>query len=303
VSGGVGGKPKLSVYWASSCGGCEIALVNIHERLLEVDRHFDFMFCPCLLDTKVEEVEALDDGAIAITLFNGAIRTTENLEMARLMRRKSRVLVAYGACAVSGGIPALANLVEGSIDPEAPLRRPRMVMPEGELELPELLSRVRALADVVDVDYRIPGCPPEPGQVWNVLEVLIAGGPLPPKGTILGGGVSSACEECGRVKADKRVTKFVRTYEVIADSQRCLLEQGFACMGAATRNGCGALCPSVNVPCAGCYGGAGDVLDPGAKMIAALGSALGADVAQLTDPAGTFYRFTMAHAPAPGGER
>jgi len=70
-------KPKLSIYWASSCGGCEIAVVNLHEKLLEVDRNFDFVFCPCLLDTKISDVEAMADRSIAVTFFNGAIRTAE----------------------------------------------------------------------------------------------------------------------------------------------------------------------------------------------------------------------------------
>jgi F420-non-reducing hydrogenase small subunit len=295
-------KPKLSVYWAGSCGGCEIALVNIHEKLLEVERHFDFMFCPCLLDTKVEAVEALADGAIAITLFNGAIRTAENFEMARLMRRKSEVLVAYGACAMSGGIPALGNLCAGRVDAGA-LHRAITAMPEGELELPELLNRVGSLSAVVEVDYRIPGCPPEPRQVWKVLEALIAGRPLPPKGSVLGGGSSSVCGECAREKGDKTMSKFARTYEVVPDAERCLLEQGIVCMGIATRDGCGAACPKVNMPCTGCYGGAEAALDQGAKMIAALGSVLDSGAAELADPAGTFYRYTMSDAPAPGGQR
>jgi len=82
-------KPKLSVYWASSCGGCEIAVVNLHEKLLELDARFDLVFCPCLMDTKKEQVESMVDGSIAITLFNGAIRTEENEKMARLLRKKS----------------------------------------------------------------------------------------------------------------------------------------------------------------------------------------------------------------------
>src|SRR5690242_9073197 len=77
-------KPKLAMYWAASCGGCEIAVVNLHEKLLDVDAAFDFMFCPCLMDTKKKDIEAMPDKSIAITLFNGAIRTDENAEMAHL---------------------------------------------------------------------------------------------------------------------------------------------------------------------------------------------------------------------------
>jgi F420-non-reducing hydrogenase small subunit len=310
-------KPKLSVYWAASCGGCEIALVNVHEKLLEIDRHFEFFFCPCLLDTKVKDVEALPDRAIAITLFNGAIRTSENLEMARLMRRKSQVLVAYGACASMGSIPALSNLssrdahFQTIYGASGVFPQTRTAIAEGELELPQFSSSVQALAAVVDIDYSIPGCPPESHQVWSVLEALIDGRPLPPKGSVLGGGTSAVCAECGRNKSDKKIAEFCRTYEIVPDARECLMDQGVVCMGMATRDGCGALCPKVNMPCMGCYGPPEGVVDQGAKMIAALGSVLDAgdykgmserevsDRAEtaadgLADPAGTLYKFGLA---------
>jgi len=317
-------KPKLSMYWASSCGGCEIALVNLHEKLLEVDRHFDFVFCPCLLDTKKKDVEALPDRALAITLFNGAIRTAENLEMARLMRQKSQILVAFGACSSAGALPALSNFCSrdehiraiyldafSNDNHTGTVPSLRCEVPEGELELPEFFPRVRSLAQVVDVDYFIPGCPPEPHQIWNVVEALIQGAPLPPKGSVLGGGASSVCEECKREKNDKKIARFVRTYEIVPDTERCLLEQGIVCMGIATRDGCGALCPQVNMPCTGCYGPPEGVVDQGAKMVAALGSVLDLGeykgmteeqviekteeaVAGVADPGGTFYKYSLA---------
>ena len=92
------------MYWASSCGGCEIAVVNLHEKLLELDKHFELVFCPCLMDTKKADVEALPDGDIAVTLFNGAIRTEENEEFAHLLRRKSKLLVAFGTCSYQGAL-------------------------------------------------------------------------------------------------------------------------------------------------------------------------------------------------------
>lgn len=314
------------MYWAASCGGCEIALVNLHEKILEVDRHFDFFFCPCLLDTKKEAVEALPDGALAITFFNGAIRTAENLEMARLMRARSQLLIAFGACACLGSIPALSNLhtreahlrtnyLDGpSLDnPAGTLPRPRTTVPEGELELPEFFETVQSLSQVVDVDYFIPGCPPEPQQIWNVVESVIRGAPLPPKGSVVGAGVSSVCAECPREKNSKRISRFHRTYEIEPDPRLCLLEQGLVCMGIATRDGCGALCPQVNMPCTGCYGPPEGVVDQGARMISALGSVLDlgdykgvtekqvadrtdAAMAGLPDPAGVFYKYSLSGA-------
>ena len=317
-------KPKLCMYWASSCGGCEIALVNLHERILEVDQYFDFVFCPCLLDTKKQDVEALPDGGIAIAFFNGAIRTAENEEMARLMRAKSAVLVAFGSCAREGCIPALSNLhsreahlrtnFRDSLSLEkwaGAIPQVRTTVPEGELELPEFFEVVKTLAQVVEVDYYIPGCPPEPHQIWNVVQAVMQGDPLPPKGSVLGGGVSTVCDECARTKSNKKIARFHRTYEILPDPRLCLLEQGIVCMGIATRDGCGALCPQVNMPCTGCYGTPEGAADQGAKMLAALGSMLDigdyrsmtelevaartdAALEAIPDPAGTFYRYSLA---------
>ena len=317
-------KPKLSVYWASSCGGCEIAVVNLHEKILDVDRNFDFFFCPCLLDTKYRDIEALDDGAIAITLFNGAIRTSENEEMALLLRRKSQLLIAYGSCSAGGAIPALSNLstraghmrtnyLEGpSLDnPGGILPQTATLVPEGELELPAFFETVKTLPQVVEVDYYIPGCPPESKQIWSVVEAVIQGTPLPPRGSVLGGGCSTVCQECAKVKSDKKIAAFHRTYEIVPDPRQCLLEQGLICLGIATRDGCGALCPAVNMPCTGCYGPPEGVADQGAKMLAALGSDLDlggykglteeqvarqadAILAGIPDLAGTLYRYSLA---------
>jgi F420-non-reducing hydrogenase small subunit len=323
------GKPKLAVYWSASCGGCEVAVANLHEHLLEVAEHFDFMFCPCLLDTKKKDIEALEDGEITATLFNGAIRTEENREMAHLLRRKSKLLVAMGACAASGGIPALSNLstraqilraayldsptldnLEGVVPQE------RTLVPEGELRLPHFFERVLSLGDVVPVDYTIPGCPPEPDQLWNVIKLLMRAleeaEPLPCPGAVMGAGPSSVCDECARTRSDKRLTGFRRVWEFLPDEEQCLMDQGLVCMGMATRSGCGGLCPAVNMPCIGCYGPPEGVFDQGAKLAATLGSIIDIDpirderrmsiinqkvdqvVAQVPDLAGTACKFSMA---------
>ncbi len=310
------------MYWAASCGGCEIALVNINDKILDVDAAFDFIFCPCLIDTKKKDIEAMPDKSIAITLFNGAIRTEENQEMACLLRKKSRFLIAFGSCAYEGCIPGLGNLStkadvmktvyldNATIDnPSGIVPQPVTRVPEGTLHLPVFFDAVKTLAQVTDVDYFIPGCPPEPHQIWNVVETLVSG-KLPPKGSVIGAGKSSVCEECDRIKEDKNVRALRRTYEFIPDTKQCLLEQGLICMGIATRDGCGALCPKVNMPCTGCYGPPEGVPDQGAKMVAALGSILDigdlkgmpeeeidkrtdAIIDAVPDFAGTFYKYTL----------
>ena len=316
-------KPKLAMYWAAACGGCEIALVNIHALIIDVDAAFDFFFCPCLLDTKVKDIEALEDKGIAITFFNGAIRNTENEEMAHLLRRKSETLVSFGSCSCDGGIPSLANLHDANdilksiyIDnptvdnPDGIYPLPYYDVPEGELLLPEFYGMAKTLADVTDVDYFMPGCPPEPHQINSVLQTVICGMDLPPVGSVIGAGTSIVCEECERTRGDKKISRLYRTYEIEPDPDECLLEQGLICMGVATRNGCGALCPQVNMPCTGCYGTPGGALDQGARMVAALGSILdvpakglsehaiasriGEILDTIPDYAGTFYKYSIA---------
>jgi F420-non-reducing hydrogenase small subunit len=97
------------MYWAASCGGCEIAVLNIHEKILDVDANFEVVFWPVAMDAKYKDVEAMPDGSITLTLFNGGIRNDENEHMAHLLRRKSKILVAFGSCACEGCIPGLAN--------------------------------------------------------------------------------------------------------------------------------------------------------------------------------------------------
>jgi F420-non-reducing hydrogenase small subunit len=311
-------KPKLALYWAASCGGCDMAVLELKEKILDVADAFDLVFWPVALDYKYKDVEAMDDGEIDVCLFNGAIRNSENEHVARLLRRKSKVMVAFGACAMNGGIPGLANVSNRaelidlvyrrnpSVDNLAgTVPQTRVEVPEGELTLPELYDTVRTLDQTVVVDYYVPGCPPEAAQVWDVVTAVIAAlksGVLPPHGAVLGVGEKSVCDECARLKEEKKVSGFKRPWEIIPDPEKCLLEQGIICMGPATRAGCGARCPSVGMPCRGCYGAPAGVLDQGAKMLSALASIIDADTpeeiariaATVPDPLGTFYRFGLA---------
>jgi F420-non-reducing hydrogenase small subunit len=152
-------KPKLALYWAASCGGCEIAVLDVEEKILDVAAFFDIVFWPCAMDFKYKDVQAMEDGSIDLCLFNGAIRTSENEALARLLRRKSKVLVAFGSCATDGCIPGLANLTtrqeildwvyQGSpstVNQNGARPQPHFRVPEGELEIPEFYEEVRTLA-------------------------------------------------------------------------------------------------------------------------------------------------------------
>jgi F420-non-reducing hydrogenase small subunit len=312
-------KPKLAVYWAASCGGCDIAILDIEEKILAVADFFDVVFWPCAFDFKYSDVEAMEDQSITLTLFNGAIRSDENFHLAQLLRRKSVVLVAFGSCAAEGCIPGLANFYDKqSIMDYAFVKAPSLdnrngvipqpvtKVPEGELHIPRLWNTVRTLPQVVDVDYVIPGCPPQSKQIAAVVEAVIGilqnGKPLPPKGTVLGAGDKSCCDECPRDRNIKKITKFFRPFEIEVDPKLCLMEQGIVCCGPATRSGCEAKCPSAGMPCRGCYGAPLNVHDQGAKMVSAVASVIDSTdpeeiekiIGTIADPLGTFYRFSLA---------
>ncbi|MFH2104213.1 MAG: oxidoreductase [Chloroflexota bacterium] len=311
-------KPKFAMYWAASCGGCEIAVLNIHEKILDVDANFEVVFWPVAMDAKYKDVEAMEDGSILLTLFNGGIRNDEDEHIAKLMRKKSQILVAFGSCATEGCIPGLANFTPikevvdtafSTISTENPDNiRPQTsyMMPEGEIHIPTLYPVLRTLEQVVDVDYFMPGCPPESHQIAAVIDLVIqvlqGKAQLPPKGSIIGAGNSTVCEECKRQRNLKTIKAFGRIQMIHADPELCLLEQGIPCNGPATRSGCDARCPTAGAQCIGCYGPAEGVVDYGARLIAAFGSVIDSnDPAEidrildgLVDPAGQFYRFNLA---------
>ena len=103
-------KLKIAFYWAASCGGCEIAVLDLNEKILDVVQLADIVFWPVAMDIKYKDVEALPDKHIDITFFNGSIRNSEQEHMAKVLRQKSKTLVAFGSCAHEGSVPGLANL-------------------------------------------------------------------------------------------------------------------------------------------------------------------------------------------------
>ena len=306
-------KLKLGLYWAAACGGCDVAVLDVNEKILDVAELADIVFWPIALDFKYHHVEAMPDKDIDICLFNGAVRSSEQESIAKLLRAKSKTMVAFGSCACFGGIPALANFATradimerayieapSNDNPDKVLPQTKTQVAEGELELPELYDTVLTLAQVVDVEYFVPGCPPPVPLILKVVEA-IATNNLPPPGATIASD-KTLCDECERKKEEKKISKIYRPHEIVPEPERCLLEQGILCMGPATRGGCGALCITANMPCRGCFGPPAGVVDQGAKMVSAVASIYQAngeeDIAQMVrdivDPAGTFYRFGLA---------
>ncbi len=311
-------KPKFAMYWAASCGGCEIAVLNTHEKILDVDANFDVVFWPVAMDAKYKDVEAMEDGSILLTLFNGGIRNDENEHIAKLLRAKSQILVAFGSCANEGCIPGLANLSNAkeivqtayntvsTDNPNGIYPRISFDVPEGEIHIPKILPVLKTLDQVVDVDYYMPGCPPESHQIAAVIDLVIqvvqGKAELPPKGSVIGAGNSTVCDECKRTRNVKTVKSFERIWGIEIDPTLCLLEQGIPCNGIATRSGCDARCPSAGAQCIGCYGPAVGVIDYGARLISAFASVIDSNDPEeidrildgIPDPVGQFYRFNLA---------
>lgn len=311
-------KPKLAFYWAASCGGCEITITELGMRLVSVGKLVDIVFWPCLMDFKYSDVEALQDGEIDVCFFNGAIRCSENEHIAKLLRRKSKVLVSFGSCSHTGGIPGLANLYDAesilervydtvpSVDASRGTRpSPSFEVPEGTIEIPTFYEQVFTLAQTVDVDYFMPGCPPVVDQVWNTFQAVL-NGELPERGATIGVDSKTNCDVCPRQKGESgfQVKAWRRPHEVELDPDLCFLAQGVICCGPATRAGCGLPCISGNMPCRGCYGPPEGVFDQGAKLLSAIGALIDTEepegVSQImdtiVDPAGLSYRFGLANS-------
>jgi F420-non-reducing hydrogenase small subunit len=309
-------KPKVAFYWCASCGGCEESVVDLAEGILGVVEAVDIVFWPVAMDFKRADVEAMADGSILASLVNGAIRSTEQEEMVRLLRRKSQLVIAYGACAHLGGIPGLANQFDREqilkyVYEESPsvqnaartYPQPRFAEDGRVATLPGLWKLVRTLDQVIPVDYYLPGCPPTGKLLQDALGALLAGN-APPKGTVLAPD-TALCEECPRrdtKPTDLAFSAFKRPHQVMVDPEKCLLTQGLLCLGPATRGGCGALCVKGNMPCSGCFGPTSRIKDQGAKFLSSVCSSVAATeekaiddiLATIPDPVGTFYRYGLA---------
>lgn len=309
-------KPKIALYWCSSCGGCEESVIDLAEDILEIAAKIDIVFWPVALDFKYRDIEMMGDGEITASLINGAIRTDDQEEMAKLLRKKSMLVIAHGSCAHLGGAIGLANfytrrdIFDRVYKKILTVKNPRGILPgsetkgsEREINLPHFHESVKALDQVIDVDYYIPGCPPTPELIKNAVVAIIQK-ELPPKGNVFGD-ERALCYTCSRIdtKPDSvKIKKFKRLYEIKWDQTRCFLDQGIICLGPATRGGCGERCIKANMPCRGCFGPTDNVKDQGAKFLSALASIIDSNnerelrkiVDSIPDPAGLFYRYSLA---------
>ncbi|MFC1554061.1 F420-nonreducing hydrogenase, partial [candidate division KSB1 bacterium] len=283
--------------WLQGCSGCHISFLDLHEELLDILDIIDLKYSTIV---DVKEVPRVDLGII-----EGAVGNKENEELLKIFRDRCDKLVALGTCATFGGISGLRNIHKkadvlhtGYVDTASTVDG---VVPAGK-DIPALCNKVRALSQVVEIDYVIPGCPPLPSMIKDAI-VAIVNGDTPVIHT------KNLCDECSREKEQMLVQKrdFVTDHvdspheldEIIPD--KCFLDQGVLCMGPATAAGCDARCLNGNMPCRGCMGPTPNALEQGAKIINAVSSILPAGALMFQeDIVGTGYRYSLPVSIFPG---
>ena len=165
-------KPKVATDWMCGCAGCHMSLLDMDERIIAVAELADIRATP------ITDLKHADKDGVAVGVLEGGINNTANEEQAKLMRSRCKTLVALGDCAVFGGVPAMRNF----FDLQETLRRAYIeaesVDESGKIpDDPELavMTRVRAVQDVVPVDIFVPGCPPDADVIFYVLAELAQG--------------------------------------------------------------------------------------------------------------------------------
>ncbi|MEW6274763.1 MAG: F420-nonreducing hydrogenase [Bacillota bacterium] len=309
-------KLKLAYFLSGGCGGCDMAVVDLSETLVEVLPLLEVVFwAPTVADVKYRDLEAMPDKSIDVGLYSGMVRLSEQEHIAKVLRQKCKVLVAYGACAALGGIPGMGNLhskeeifqtayfdTYSTDNPDGVTPQTRCVVDgKYELTLPEFYGFVRPLNQVVDVDYYLGGCPPHHSFVGQAVLAILEG-KLPPPGSWITGG-KAVCDVCTRNPAEKgeerELIKAVkRTIDGSPEEGKCLLQEGYLCLGAVTQGDCGALCPKVNIPCRGCGGPLPGVKDFGLRAVSAIAASLEKEelVEQIESPVKLFYRYALPAA-------
>ena len=164
-------KLRVATTSLAGCFGCHMSFLDIDERILELLEHVEFDRSP-LTDIK-------HCGPCDIGLVEGGVCNAENVHVLREFRANCKILVAIGACAVNGGLPAqrnhldLRDILEAVYSTETGLASGTRIPNDPELPLP--LNQVHPIHEVVKIDYFLPGCPPSGDAIWKFLTDLIAG--------------------------------------------------------------------------------------------------------------------------------
>jgi len=243
-------RPKLAVWKFASCDGCQLTLLDCEDELLAIAEALDIAHF-------LEATSSINDGPYDISLVEGSITTAHDAERIRTIRDQSHKLITIGACATAGGIQALRNFADVEAFTRAVYAHPEYI---------ETLATSTAIADHVQVDFELRGCPVSKHQLLELITATLAGRrPNVPR--------ESQCMECKR------------------NGTVCVMvARGTPCLGPVTQAGCGNLCPAVGRGCYGCFG---PKETPNTSALSARLAELGMQPAQLRD----VYRSFNAGAP------
>jgi coenzyme F420-reducing hydrogenase gamma subunit len=238
-------RPKLAVWKFSSCDGCQLSLLDCEDELLAVAGSVEIAY---FLEATRNEVA----GPYDLSLVEGSITTPHDVERIQEVRRQSKALVTIGACATAGGIQALRNFADVKEFTSVVYAHPEFI---------STLATSTPIADHVKVDFELRGCPIDKKQLVETLSAFLIGRkPVTP--------AHSVCMEC-KLKGNVCV----------------MVAHGTPCLGPVTHAGCGALCPSHDRGCYGCFG---PMETPNAPALSRQMAALGMDDGALKRVYSTF---------------
>ena len=238
----------INMEWLSDCGGCHVAIVDLHEKILNVLQSVRIQRCPVLTDIK-------DYPKARLGLVSGAIRTEHDRHAAEEMRKSCDLIIAWGSCAVYGGIVGAAIVHSQKEIFETVYAKGKTTASHASpsSEVSPFEKQVLPLDEVIDVDMYLPGCPPHPAFVFDALIALVEG--RTPKAT-----KRSVCGRCNRTMEKTDVDTIKSNSQGIPDNDLCFLSQGYICMGSTTLDRCLSPCPTNGIVCTGCAGATMQIL-------------------------------------------
>lgn len=168
-------KVRLATAWFGGCAGCHMSLLDLDERLIDVVGLVDIVYSP------IADIKVFPEG-VDVTLVEGAVANDEHVHLAHEIRDKSKVVISFGDCAVTGNVPSLRNRLNlddvlTSVYHEGPGKAPPPTEEFKEI-MPVLVPKVMPLHQVIPVDIYLPGCPPSPERIWAAVTALLRGEPV-----------------------------------------------------------------------------------------------------------------------------